>query len=91
MLSNYFKTVNDGYITSIGNYPNFGESITEEEYNSIKSIVDNKPDDTETHYYKLRADTLQYEAIERPEPVPVPEPTYTLDEAATILAQEVSA
>ena len=90
----YFKITENGYILFIGIGNLTGETITEEEYNSIKTIIYNKPDDTETHYYKLRADTLEYEAVEREEPITPPEPTeqlYTLDEAATILAQEVSA
>ena len=89
-MNRYFKIVEGDYLISIGIDKSFGETITEEEYNRILSVIDNKPKDTETHYYKLRADTLEYEAIERPEPIPIPEPTYTLDEAATIFAQEVN-
>lgn len=87
----YFKIVVDNYLIAIGIDNWTGETITAEEYNSIKDIIENKPADTETHYYKLIADTLEYEVIERPEPIPIPEPTYTLDEAATLLAQEVNA
>lgn len=90
-MNRYFKMIEGDYLIAIGIDKWNGETITKEEYDTIKSIIDNKPEDTETHYYKLRTDTLEYEAIERPEPIPIPEPTYTLDEAATILAQEVSA
>ena len=90
-MNRYFKMIEGDYLIAVGIDKWNGETITKEEYDTIKSIIDNKPEDTETHYYKLRADTLEYEAIERPEPIPIPEPTYTLDEAATILAQEVSA
>ena len=48
--------------------------ITEEEYNNILSIIQNKPEDTETIVYKLHADTLEYVAYDRPEE-PVIEPT----------------
>ena len=90
-MNRFFKKVEGDYLISIGQDGFNGETITEEEYNNLKSIVDNKPDDTETHYYKLRADTLEYEMVERDEPIILPDQTYTLDEAATILAQEVSA
>lgn len=89
-MNRYYKIVNGDYLIAIGNDKWNGETIAEEEYNTIHSIIDNKPADTETHYYKLRADTLEYEMIERDEPITLPENTYTLDEAATILAQEVS-
>lgn len=86
----HFKIVENGYISFIGIGELTGETISQEEFNILESIVLNRPADTETHYYKLRADTLEYEAIERPEPIILHEPAYTLDEAATLLAQEVS-
>ena len=89
-MNRCFKIVIGDYLTAIGVDDWSGKTITEEEYNTILHIIENKPADTETHYYKLRADTLEYEMIERDEPIILPEPTYTLDEAATILAQEVS-
>ena len=79
------------YITYIGTGDTVGIDITESEYNMILTKIENKPKDTSTHYYALRADTLEYEAVERPEPIPFPEKKYTLDEAATLLAQEVNA
>ena len=48
--------------------------ITESEYNDILSIIQNKPEDTDTIIYKLHADTLEYVAYDRPEE-PVIEPT----------------
>ena len=87
----YCKGIEGNYITYIGTGDTVGIDITESEYNMILTKIENKPKDTSTHYYALRADTLEYEAIEREEPITPPEPTYTLDEAATILAQEVSA
>ena len=90
-MNRYFKITKNGYITFIGCDYSTGETITQEEYNFLDTIISNKPADTETHYYKLRADTLEYEMIERDEPIILPEPTYTLDEAAEVLAQEVSA
>ena len=89
-MNNYYKMIENGYVLSIGDNGKIGEPITEEEYNNILSIIQNKLEDTETHYYMLRTDTLEYEAIERPEPIPIPEPTYTLDEAAAVIASEVA-
>lgn len=93
-MNRYFKLVEDGYLISIGSDDFTGETIIKDEYNSLENIINNKPEDTRTHYYMLRADTLEYVAIERPEPLPEPEepePTYTLDEAAGIIVQEVAA
>ena len=87
----YCKGIEENYITYIGTGDTVGIDITESEYNMILTKLENKPEDTSTHYYALRADTLEYEAVQRPEPIPFPENKYTLDEAATILAQEVSA
>ena len=84
----YYKHIRDGYIDYIGTGDGAGTDITEEEYNTILTLFNNKPKDTYTHYYVLNAVTLEYEAVERPEPIPIPEPTYTLDEAAQTLAEE---
>lgn len=66
-MNRYFKIIDGNYIYAIGIDDWSGKEITEEEYNHIHEIIDNKPEDTETHYYKLRADTLEYEAIKREE------------------------
>ena len=77
----YFKTVDENNIIDFGycgKYIPVGSiEITEEEYNSIRSVIDSKPADTETHYYRLKADTLEYEAVERPEPVTMETDPYT--------------
>ena len=86
----YCKGIVDGYIVYIGTGDTVGIDITEEEYNTIDAIIDGKPRDTATHYYALRADSLEYEAIEREEPIDVPEQLYTLDEASEIITQEVA-
>ncbi len=85
----YCKGIEGNYITYIGTGDTVGINITESEYNEILAKIENKPKDTSTHYYALRADTLEYEAVERPEPIPVPEKKYTIDEAAELIAQEV--
>ena len=121
-MNNYYKIIENGYILSIGDNGKIGEPITEEEYNSILSIIQSKPADTLESIYRLSAETEQYEPFTRTheetvdwcvqavssgtmtlEEVPeeyraeveerLPEPEeqqYTLDEAATLLAQEVS-
>ena len=87
----YYKHVENNFLIYIGTGDGVGTEINKTEYNSISSIINNKPADNETHYYMLNAETLEYEALERSEPIILPEPTYTLDEAATLLAQEVNA
>lgn len=64
-MSRFFKIIEGNYLYSIGISNYGGIEITESEYNHIRSIINNSPKDTETHYYKLRADTLEYESIEK--------------------------
>ena len=71
----FYKIVEDNILTLIGNVPILPDEvteITEEEYNEIISVIQNKPEDTETTIYKLHADTLEYVAYDRPEePTPI--------------------
>ena len=71
----YYKQIEDNILVAIGESKAIGEGqteITSEEYNSILSIIQNKPEDTETIIYKLHADTLEYVAYDRPEePTPI--------------------
>lgn len=73
----YCKGITGDYIDYIGTGDTVGIEITEEEYNDILSAIENKPEDTETHYYMLRADTLEYEAVQRPEPITLETDPYT--------------
>lgn len=84
----YYKHVNEGIIDFIGTGAGAGLDITESEFTQIRQLMVNKPADTDTHYYVLSADTLEYVAIERQEPIVAPPQTYTLDEAAQKLAEE---
>ena len=73
----FYKIVEDNILTLIGNVPILPDEvteITEEEYNEIISVIQNKPEDTDTIIYKLNAETLEYEPYDRPEE-PVIEPT----------------
>lgn len=73
---NYFKIVENGYISFIGICGNTDNSITKDEYEKILSIIHNKPKDTSTHYHMLDAETLEYVVLERPVPIEVDaEPT----------------
>ena len=122
----YYKQVENGIILSIGTLKVANDSvteITETEYNTLLSVMANKPVDTLETVYRLSAETNQYEPFARtheetvewyvekvangemtindvPETyreevkakLPKPqEQTYTLDEVATLLANEVSA
>ena len=72
-----YKQIEDNILIAIGESKVIIENqteISEEEYNNILSIIQNKPEDTETIIYKLHADTLEYAAYDRPEE-PVIEPT----------------
>ena len=71
----YYKEVTDNIIIGLYKSDNLSlTEITEEEYNTILSVIQNKPEDTDTIIYKLHADTLEYVAYDRPEE-PVIEPT----------------
>lgn len=72
-----YKQIEDNILVAIGDIKTIQEGlteITEEEYNNILSVIQNKPEDTDTIIYKLHADTLEYVAYDRP-PEPVIEPT----------------
>ena len=70
-----YKQIEDNILTMIGEVEHISENqveITESEYNDILSIIQNKPEDTDTIIYKLHADTLEYVAYDRPEePTPI--------------------
>ena len=58
----YYKNIEDNYITSIGTESGQFE-ITQEEYLNILSIIRNKPNAEEGTAYKLKAD-LTWESYE---------------------------
>lgn len=66
----YYKVVENGYLTAIGT-GNGGTEITEPEYNEILSIIQAKPQATETADYRLKED-LTWESYEV-EPLPEPD------------------
>ena len=73
----YYKEIEDNILVAIGESKAIGKGqteITSEEHSNILSIIQNKPEDTETTIYKLNAETLEYEPYDRPEE-PVIEPT----------------
>lgn len=63
----YYKMTESGYITAIGTGGG-GTEITEQEYNTIMAVIQNKPPKTETTDYHLKKD-LTWEAYERIDPV----------------------
>ena len=122
----HYKIIENNIITTIGTLSGVNDSvieITETEYNTLLSVMANKPVDTLEYIYRLSAETNQYEPFARtheetvewyvekvvngemtindvPETyreevkakLPKPqEQKYTLDEVATLLANEVSA
>ena len=73
----FYKSIEENILVAIGEAKIIGTGqteITEEEYNTILSVIANKPEDTETIIYKLHAGTLEYVAYNRPAE-PVKEPT----------------
>ena len=83
-----YKQIEDNILIAIGESKVIGENqteITPEEYNNILSIIQNKPEDTDTIIYKLHADTLEYVAYDRPE-----EPTPTDPVIDSIISEVAS-
>ena len=70
-----YKQIEENILVAIGETKAIGEGqieITAEEYNNILSVIQTKPEDTDTIIYKLHADTLEYVAYDRPEePTPI--------------------
>jgi hypothetical protein len=64
----YFKSTEDGYVALIGTDIG-GEEISREEYETILSIIHNRPAADPGYTYKLRTD-LTWELCEVP---PIPE------------------
>lgn len=64
-MSRFYKLIKDGVLVTIGKDELTGETITESEYNSIKDIIDSKPEDTETEVYILDAEKMEYKAVKR--------------------------
>ena len=66
----FFKKIENNTITVIGRLkgttlPLGAVEITEDDYNSIKEIIQTKPEDTLEAIYRLSAETNQYEAFTR--------------------------
>ena len=85
-----YKQIEDNILIAIGESKVIGENqteISEEEYNNILSVIQTKPEDTETILYKLHADTLEYVAYDRPEE---PTPTEPTDPTIDSIISEVA-
>lgn len=67
----YYKLIEGGYITVIGTGGG-GTEIDEQEYNTIKMVIKNKPTETETTDYRLKAN-MTWEEFPRIKPDPEPE------------------
>ena len=64
-MNRFYKLIKDGVLVAIGKDELTGETITESEYNSIKDVIDSKPEDTETEVYILDAEKMEYKAVKR--------------------------
>ena len=82
-MRTYRKVLRGDYIACVA-VGDFGEEITEEEYNSILDVIHSIPLAPDGYEYKLRADTLAWELHELP-PVPPVEDDIDDSEALEIL------
>ena len=81
----YYKTIDSGYIVSIGT-GNSGAEITEQEYAEILETIRNKPTASEGFDYRLKTD-LTWEEYAMPPIEPEP---LTDEEALTRYANELT-
>ena len=79
----YYKYANEGYILAVGT-GGMGEVITDDEYEEIMAVIQNRPSDTDTIGYRLTTE-LTWEQYEK-EPVGEEEPT--AEELLSILTGE---
>ena len=99
----YYKVIENGKVTQFAKQPNniipsFAVEILTEEYQSLNAEFETRQAAIADYVEKVKSGEMTldevpevYKAeVEAKLPTPT-EPTYTLDEAATILAQEVSA
>ena len=64
----HYKIIENNIITTIGTLNRANDSvieITETEYNTLLSVMANKPVDTLEYIYRLSAETNQYEPLAR--------------------------
>lgn len=64
----YYKLIENGYITAIGTGGG-GTEITEQEYNTIMTVIHQKPPRSGDMDYRLKTD-LTWEEYYSPEPEP---------------------
>ena len=81
----YKKIIQNGYIVAVGS-GDFGTDITEDEYNALLEILQNRPQETAEIGYRLKTD-LTWESYEKE---PQPEPDLTADEIVDIIFGGVS-
>lgn len=63
-METYFKKIDGDYITAIGTGSD-GEEITQEEYESILSVIHNRPTPEVGYDYRLKTN-LTWESVELP-------------------------
>ena len=81
----YYKTIDNGYILSVGT-GNSGVEITESEYSEILSVIRSKPTAREGFDYRLKTD-MTWEEYELPPIEPEP---LTDEEALTRYANSLT-
>lgn len=70
-MKSYRKTIENGFIRSVA-FSEFGEEITEEEYNELLSLIRNSPTAPDGYCYMLRSADLEWVLVELP---PAPDPS----------------
>ena len=62
------KAVENGYIIAISETATDGVEITQQEYNAILSLINNRPEQKDGLALMLKDETLEWEYVVLPEP-----------------------
>lgn len=64
-MKDFYKFIVNGYLEGVGtNGSDDVDEITESEYETLKTLIQAKPEAPEGYVYRLRADTLVWELAE---------------------------
>ena len=63
-MKRYYKNIEDGYLIAIGTGPG-GEEITQEEYDEILAVINDRPADEPGYTHRLKPD-LTWEQVAAP-------------------------
>lgn len=64
----FMISILNGYVLGLGKNQAKTGNVTEEQYNAVADALRQRPTAPDEYTYKLKADTLEWELVELPEP-----------------------